>query len=229
MRAMAQTTPSTAARADAPRALSAIDRYFTITERGSTVWTEVRGGLVTFFTMSYIIVLNPIILGFVPDGTGAFLGGGPGDGSNLATIAAATALAVVAFKGVIAYAPSDRDARAIAAAIEEIIDPHGIDEIAFVDMRGFYGLQLYLDIHIETIRSGLPGHARPGPAEEDDLCSELAEREDNVYALKEFHVGGFVSAVRDCAMPAPVRLGEFDADDNRIVIFLVPAGGPPPG
>jgi len=90
MRAMAQTTPSTAAKADAPRALSAIDRYFTITERGSTVWTEVRGGLVTFFTMSYIIVLNPLIIGTVADGTGDFLG--DGSAPNLAMIAATTAL-----------------------------------------------------------------------------------------------------------------------------------------
>lgn len=90
MRAMAQTTPSTAEKADAPRTLSAIDKYFKITERGSTVWTEVRGGLVTFFAMSYIVVLNPLILGFVPDGTGNTLGGeSPG---NLATIAAVTAL-----------------------------------------------------------------------------------------------------------------------------------------
>lgn len=76
----------------APSAPNAIDRFFKISERGSTIGTEIRGGLTTFFTMAYIIVLNPLILGFVPDGTGAFLGGGPGDGSNLAKIAAATAL-----------------------------------------------------------------------------------------------------------------------------------------
>ena len=43
-------------------ASSGIDRYFKITERGSTVGREVRGGVVTFFTMAYIVVLNPIIL-----------------------------------------------------------------------------------------------------------------------------------------------------------------------
>ncbi|MFV2145205.1 NCS2 family permease [Isoptericola sp. G70] len=69
---------------------SAIDRFFKITERGSTVGREVRGGLVTFFAMSYIIVLNPLIIGTVPDGTGAFLGGG--DAPNLEMVAAATAL-----------------------------------------------------------------------------------------------------------------------------------------
>ena len=67
-----------------------LDRFFKISERGSTVGREVRGGLVTFFTMAYIIVLNPLILGFVKDGDGQFLGGG--DAPDLAMIAAATAL-----------------------------------------------------------------------------------------------------------------------------------------
>ncbi|MCW2833260.1 MAG: family permease, partial [Nocardioides sp.] len=40
-----------------------IDGFFKITERGSTLSREVRGGLVTFLTMAYIIVLNPLILG----------------------------------------------------------------------------------------------------------------------------------------------------------------------
>lgn len=69
-----------------------LDGYFKISERGSTVGREVRGGLVTFLTMAYIIVLNPLILGFVPDSTGAYLGGGDGTGANLPVIAAGTAL-----------------------------------------------------------------------------------------------------------------------------------------
>ncbi|MCF6378978.1 NCS2 family permease [Nocardioides KLBMP 9356] len=71
---------------------SGLDGFFRITERGSSVSSEVRGGVVTFLTMAYIIVLNPLILGFVPDSTGAYLGGGTGDGSNLPVIAAGTAL-----------------------------------------------------------------------------------------------------------------------------------------
>ncbi|MEV0892150.1 NCS2 family permease [Promicromonospora sp. NPDC050262] len=76
---------------DQAQARGAVDRFFKISERGSTVWTEVRGGLVTFFTMSYIVVLNPLILGSVPDGTGQYLGGGTTVG-DLPAIAAATAL-----------------------------------------------------------------------------------------------------------------------------------------
>ncbi|MBW8172055.1 NCS2 family permease [Ornithinimicrobium sp. Arc0846-15] len=64
-----------------------LDRYFQITKRGSTLSREVRGGIATFFTMAYIVVLNPLIIGTVPDGTGEFLADG-----DLSKIAAATAL-----------------------------------------------------------------------------------------------------------------------------------------
>jgi len=67
-----------------------VDRFFSITRRGSTVGRELRGGLVTFFTMAYIVVLNPLIIGTQADSTGAFLGGGTQP--NLAMVAAATAL-----------------------------------------------------------------------------------------------------------------------------------------
>ena len=43
---------------------------------------QVRGGVVTFLTMASILVPNPLILGFVPDSTGAFLGGGDGTGGT---------------------------------------------------------------------------------------------------------------------------------------------------
>ncbi|MGZ5406964.1 MAG: NCS2 family permease [Aeromicrobium sp.] len=69
-----------------------LDRYFRISERGSSVGQEVRGGVVTFLTMAYIIVLNPIILAGVPDKTGHYLGGGTTSGSGFAIIAATTAL-----------------------------------------------------------------------------------------------------------------------------------------
>jgi len=39
-----------------------LDRFFEISERKSTIAAEVRGGVVTFIAMAYIIVLNPIIL-----------------------------------------------------------------------------------------------------------------------------------------------------------------------
>ena len=56
-----------------------LDTFFKISQRGSTLGREVRGGLVTFFTMAYIVVLNPLIIGTQQDGTGKFLGGEGGD------------------------------------------------------------------------------------------------------------------------------------------------------
>ncbi len=87
---MASTPPAADVRVLPPK--NAIDRYFKISERGSTIGTEIRGGLVTFFTMAYIIVLNPLIIGTVQDNgfEGNFLGGG--NEPNLTAIAATTAL-----------------------------------------------------------------------------------------------------------------------------------------
>jgi AGZA family xanthine/uracil permease-like MFS transporter len=49
-----------------------LDRFFKISERGSSTSRELRGGLVTFVTMAYIVVLNPLILGsFSAEDTGA--------------------------------------------------------------------------------------------------------------------------------------------------------------
>ncbi|QUQ69457.1 NCS2 family permease [Kutzneria sp. CA-103260] len=42
---------------------AALDRFFKISERGSSIGREVRGGLVTFVAMAYIVVLNPLIIG----------------------------------------------------------------------------------------------------------------------------------------------------------------------
>jgi AGZA family xanthine/uracil permease-like MFS transporter len=50
---------------------STLDRFFKISERGSTTGREIRGGLVTFVTMAYIVVLNPLIIGSFPDSPNA--------------------------------------------------------------------------------------------------------------------------------------------------------------
>jgi AGZA family xanthine/uracil permease-like MFS transporter len=38
---------------------AAVDRFFLISERGSTIQGEVRAGLTTFFTVSYVLVVCP--------------------------------------------------------------------------------------------------------------------------------------------------------------------------
>jgi AGZA family xanthine/uracil permease-like MFS transporter len=82
------TTAATASERSAPPPRSGLDAFFKISERGSTVPREIRGGFVTFFTMAYIIVLNPIILSGAVDIDGAHLGGADG----FVAIAAGTSL-----------------------------------------------------------------------------------------------------------------------------------------
>ncbi len=45
-----------------PAERSMLDRYFRVSEAGSTIGTEVRGGLTNFLVMSYILVVNAVIL-----------------------------------------------------------------------------------------------------------------------------------------------------------------------
>ncbi len=48
-----------------------MDKFFKISERGSTIKTEIIAGLTTFFAMSYIVVTNPNqIVSFMANGTG---------------------------------------------------------------------------------------------------------------------------------------------------------------
>lgn len=84
-RPLGDETPmaNTAAAPAAQR--GALDRYFHISERGSTIGGEIRAGVVTFFAMAYIIILNPLIIGTGADVEGKTLG--------IPQVAAATALA----------------------------------------------------------------------------------------------------------------------------------------
>ncbi|NYI07700.1 NCS2 family permease [Allostreptomyces psammosilenae] len=98
------TTVPGAAAATAPAPASpprnAVDRFFKITERGSTVSRELRGGLATFFTMAYIIVLNPIILSSGVDKYGNQL-----DNAQLVTATALTGGLTTLLMGLIGNVP----------------------------------------------------------------------------------------------------------------------------
>ncbi|MEW1583742.1 NCS2 family permease [Streptomyces microflavus] len=85
----------TAPKAPTPAPGSAVDRYFAITARGSTFAREIRGGFATFFTMAYILVLNPIILGSAEDKFGAQL-----SGPQLVTATALVAAVMTVIMGV---------------------------------------------------------------------------------------------------------------------------------
>ncbi|MBB5634104.1 AGZA family xanthine/uracil permease-like MFS transporter [Cryobacterium mesophilum] len=76
------------------------DSFFEITFRGSTVSREVRGGLVTFMTMAYIVILNPLILGGVAD-----VAGGSLDGVKVAAVTGLTAGVMTILFGLVANLP----------------------------------------------------------------------------------------------------------------------------
>jgi adenine/guanine/hypoxanthine permease len=62
-----------------------LDTFFELSARGSTLTAEIRGGVVTFIAMAYIVVLNPTILSAAKDVDGNSLG--------FAQVSAATSLA----------------------------------------------------------------------------------------------------------------------------------------
>jgi AGZA family xanthine/uracil permease-like MFS transporter len=87
---------------------SSIDRFFHITERGSTVRTELIAGATTWLTMAYILVVNPQILTLVPD---------PSTGQTLPFDALVASTALVAGVITLAYALYTNYPFAIAAGL----------------------------------------------------------------------------------------------------------------
>jgi AGZA family xanthine/uracil permease-like MFS transporter len=71
---VADTKHGRVVQVPAAEGAAGLDRYFRISERGSTVRTEVIAGITTWLTMAYILFVNPQILGAVADGTGTSLG-----------------------------------------------------------------------------------------------------------------------------------------------------------
>ena len=60
MSPMVTKSPKGAPRVREAENSSTIDGWFEIAARGSTLAREIRGGLVTFFTMAYILALKRI-------------------------------------------------------------------------------------------------------------------------------------------------------------------------
>jgi AGZA family xanthine/uracil permease-like MFS transporter len=99
------TTPvSTDARR--PGVAGALDRYFEITRRGSSWAREIRGGVVTFVTMAYIVILNPLILGgFSEDQATKDVLGGWLQNSQVGAVTALTAGVMTILFGTVARLP----------------------------------------------------------------------------------------------------------------------------
>lgn len=87
--------------------VNAFDRWFRITERGSTVGAEIRGGFTTFMAMAYILVLNPLILTGATDMTG----------ERLSLVGVTTMTAFSAFIATVIMGAVGRVPLALAAAL----------------------------------------------------------------------------------------------------------------
>lgn len=92
--------------------------------------------------------------------------------------------AMIATKALIAYAPSDQDARKLSREISPLL-PGKPAELVFIDTKAAYGLHFYLGAEIEKISiADLAGPQLPSDAEYDqDLKSEITEDETNRYFL----------------------------------------------
>ncbi|MFC5491682.1 NCS2 family permease [Nocardioides caricicola] len=181
-----------------------LDRFFKISERGSTLGTEIRGGFVTFFTMAYIIVLNPLILGFAPDQDGNYLGGGVGDGSNLATIAAGTALVaglMTILMGVVANFPL---ALATGLGLNAFVALSIASQMTWADAMGLVVIEgLVIFVLVLTGFREAVFHAVPA-----QLKIAISVGIGLFIALIGFVDAGFVTRIPDAAQSTvPVQLG----------------------
>ncbi|MET1037330.1 MAG: NCS2 family permease, partial [Aeromicrobium sp.] len=179
-----------------------IDRFFKITARGSTVGREVRGGLVTFFTMAYIVVLNPLILGFATDEDGKFLGGG--SEPNLAVIAAGTALVagvLTILMGVVANFPL---ALATGLGLNAFVAFSIATQMTWADAMGLVVIEgLVILVLVLTGFREAVFHAVPA-----QLKVAISVGIGLFIALIGFVDAGFVQRIPDAAnTTVPVQLG----------------------
>jgi len=143
------------------------------------------------------------------------------DDRRLARVTLVTAVVLIVLKGVAAYVPSNRDSRIMAEAIRHVVDMHGIEEIAFVGSRPFYGLTMYLNVHVEGLSFGKHLEFATEHLTAETVCEEIAERERNVYALKRNRAAEFVATVHACGNLTAREVGVFEADDNKFALFIV--------
>ena len=141
-------------------------------------------------------------------------------GGRLTATLAVTLAAMVALKGFVAHQPSDRDARALAGHFREFLDPHDISEIVFVGMRPFYGLNVYLDRHVEGIDIGKRRFEYSRVVTEETLCDELAAHGRAAYATKQQHAAKFVAPAQRCGWQV-TRVGSVYADGAQVEFYLV--------
>lgn len=175
---------------------SALDRDFKISERGSTVSNEVRGGLVSFFAMAYIVVLNPLILGSGTDVNGNQL--------SIAEIAAVTAFTAgvmtIAF-GAIARYPF---AFATGLGINSLVAVTIAQQVTWAEAMGLVVIEgvIIVILAITGFRTAVFNAVPPA------LKAAIAVGIGLFIAMVGFVDSGFVRRIPDAAgTTVPVGLG----------------------
>ncbi|CAL9457625.1 NCS2 family permease [Streptomyces sp. NPDC101145] len=175
---------------------SALDRFFKISERGSTIGREVRGGFATFFAMAYIIVLNPIILGSAKDMYGHQL-----DSGELVTATVLSAAFSTLLMGVIGNVPI---ALAAGLGVNTVVALQLAPRMAWADAMGMVviaGVIVMLLVATglrERVMNAVPVGVRKGIAIGIGLFIMLIGLVDS----------GFVSRIPDAAhTTVPLQLG----------------------
>lgn len=191
----------------------ALDRHFKISERGSTLSREVRGGFATFFAMAYIIVLNPIILGSAKDMYGHQL-----DNGQLVTATAVTAAFTTLLMGVVGNVPI---ALAAGLGVNTVVALQLAprmswpDAMGMVVLAGFVVMLLVATGLRERVMSAVPLGLRKGISIGIGLFIMLIGLVDS----------GFVSRIPDAAhTTVPLQLGgEGHLNGWPVLVFVLGA------
>ncbi|MBP0448119.1 NCS2 family permease [Kitasatospora sp. RG8] len=176
----------------APPSKNALDTYFKISARGSTLANELRGGVTTFMAMAYIILLNPIIL------SGADVNGLKLDHAQLTTATALAAAVTTILMGVVGNVPLAVAAGlSVSGVVSALVVPHTTWPQA-MGLCVIYGLLIVLLVVSglrEKIMNGIPLPLKHAITIGIGLFVALI----GLYKAGFVHTGG----------PTPVSLGPF--------------------
>jgi AGZA family xanthine/uracil permease-like MFS transporter len=114
------------------RPRNGLDRFFEVSARRSTMGREVRGGFTTFFTMAYIVVLNPIIL------SGADISGNTLPFGGVAAVTAMIAGLMTILMGVVGRYPF---AVATGLGINAIVAVFAATQLSWPEIMGLIVLE----------------------------------------------------------------------------------------
>jgi adenine/guanine/hypoxanthine permease len=203
------TTPAPSVPPPA-RSGSGLDRLFRISERGSTYGREIRGGFATFFTMAYILVLNPIILGAAKDKFGHQL-----DATQLATATALVAAVMTVIMGIGGNLPL---ALAAGLGLNAVVAFQIAPLMAWDDAMGLIVLEgLLICVLVLTGLREAVMHAIPQP-----LKQAISVGIGLFIAFIGFVDAGFVTRVPDVAnSTVPVQLGVGRLEGWPVLVFCL--------